>query len=274
MINHSVFEIENSKRLFDWQKKNIVDLLNLINKSFDSPKKIRILDIGCSVEELNIMSHYVKSIVGINTYFPKNPQNITLNSNVTVLKMDGTDLKFLSNEFDFVYSLNVFEHIQNLSKAIDEKLRVTKRNGYCYAKWYPIWSGPRGHHVHDDVSMVKTWEKETNCKKSIYKNNGFFIPDWSHLLLDKKEMSEKLLPKLKNKKLVEKIVDYIYENNDINRIFFDEVIKVINNKKIKIIFLNKNTIKEPNNEIRKKLIKRYNYSDFSTIECETLFQKK
>lgn len=261
------YQINHARDLLDFQKSDTCEVLKIIYKHYKNPKQITILDVGCNAVEAKYLAKHVKRVVGINIdkrYFGENsiPQNVEL------IIMDGTRLKFPEKTFDFIYSLNVCEHITDLSKLIAEQLRVLKDNGYCYAKWEPVWSSPRGHHIHDD--MVRTWEKECKIETPYYKNDGKFIDDWSHLLLSKEEMFERLIPKIRSKELATCIVDYIYTSTDINRLFFDEVEKIFSEKNLRIVSWGKYTSDVPQ-DILNNLKKKYAFKDFSTRGNQILF---
>jgi len=261
------YRINHARDLLDYQKADTCEVLKLIYKYFENPKQITVLDVGCSAVEVKYLAKHVKRVVGLNintSYFGVRswPKNVEL------VVIDGTQLGFPDKTFDFVYSLNVCEHVNNFSKCIDEQLRVLKDSGYCYAQWEPVWSSPRGHHIHDD--MVRTWEKEFNIEPTYYKNDGEFIKHWSHLLLSKDEMFESLMPKLRSKELTRHVVDYIYESTDINRLFFDEVENIFSEKKIRIESWVKNTTEVPQ-DILDNLKKKYAYKDFSTCGNQILF---
>lgn len=263
------YEINHTSDLKYYQKIDTKSALRVIYKHFCNPKKILILDVGCNTSEAKYLAGHVKRVVGINldrNYLGGNACLKNLESNV----MDGTRLGFSDKTFDFVYSFNLYEHINNLSKCIDEQLRVLKDGGFCYARWKPIWSGPRGHHVHDN--MVRLWENYLKIKTTVYKNDGQFIKDWSHLLLSKEEMFDSLMPMLKTAKLVNMIVEFIYLSDNINRIFFDEIMDLISKKNLLVVFLEKTTDEIPLDMLN-NLKNKYNYSDFTTSKCELLFRK-
>jgi SAM-dependent methyltransferase len=262
-------QINSATDLEQYQKNDLLKIINIIYKYFRHPKLIDVLDIGCDANEVGYISKYVNKITGINI---GSGYLVAANSssNIDLCVMDGTDLEFPDNYFDFVYSLNLFEHIHNLDKCIDEQIRVLKPSGYCYASWYPIWSGPRGHHIHED--MVDYWEKYMLIEKQGYKNNGNYIKDWSHLLLSKKEMKQALLNTMNSEKLVIQIVNFIYESDELNRLFFDEFQKLINQKQIRIEFIETNKA-NISTDILTKLKTIYPYNDFTTSSCQILFSK-
>ena len=65
---------------------------------------------------------------------------------------DAMELPYRDQYFDFVVSLNAFEHIPNPLIALREALRVTKKGGLVYLTFDPIWTADSGNHFHHLVS--------------------------------------------------------------------------------------------------------------------------
>ncbi len=275
ILEDVLLEIDNSDSFAIWQKSDLKSLFCIISKYYKNPEKMTVLDVGCSCKQVEFISRYVKKIIGINIKFLTSEKEKYFDKieNAEFLEMSGTELDFSDGNFDLVYSLNVFEHINDLSQAVDEQIRVLKNDGLIYNSWGPIWSGPNGHHIHDD--MVRDWEKEYEVEESIYKNNGEFIKDWSHLLLSEDEMFNDLLGKLKNRELTKHIVNFVYNWPALNRIFFDDFINIIANRKIHTIFWEnipkKNLVAE---ETLNMLQKKHKREEFYTSHCEVLFAKQ
>lgn len=59
-----------------------------------------------------------------------------------IVQAMGETLPFASNSFDFVFSNEVIEHVQDDRLAVAEMVRVTKQNGriliFCPNRWYPV----------------------------------------------------------------------------------------------------------------------------------------
>ena len=49
-----------------------------------------------------------------------------------VINAVAENLPFEDNTFDFIFCYTVIEHVQNVEMAIEEMIRVTKKNGYIY----------------------------------------------------------------------------------------------------------------------------------------------
>ena len=263
------YEVSHKHDFKQYQKNDVIEILRVIYKYFKNPKEITVLDFGCSAVVDKYLAKHVKKIVGINV----NKDYLNISSparNMELLVMDGEKLAFAEKTFDFIYSTNVYEHVGNFSQCLDEQLRVLKNNGYCYARWEPLWSSQRGHHMHDD--MARDWEKFIKIEETPYQNNGRFIEDWAHLLLSQEEMAENLGLKLGNARLSQKMADYVYLSKDINRLFFEDFEKILSAKKIIIDFWKKR-VKQPPPDILKKLRSKHPYEDFGTCSCDILFHK-
>ena len=264
-----VNKIFAEQTLEEYQKYDMLKLLDCINTNFNTPNTISCLDIGASANEINFISNYVKSVTGINiseNYLKSD----YLHKNAKIMIMDGRQLDFPDSSFDFVYSINLFEHIHDIGNSIDEQLRVVNKDGYCFATWYPTWSSSKGHHVME--AMVKNWEKEASIETQNYVNNGSIIEDWGHLLYTKVEMQNKLSKVLKNEKITHIINNFIYDSQELNRLFFDDFLKILQSKKLEIITIKKQQ-EIPPKGIQEKLEKLHGKKDFSTQGCEIIFKK-
>ena len=88
---------------------------------------------------------------------------------------DASDLsRFADASFDAViFTFNGLDCLApdlKRQQCLRECHRVLKNDGLAYVEAYPIWTGPRGHHVHED--MVQTW-----CPGMSYQNDGTIIPE-------------------------------------------------------------------------------------------------
>lgn len=53
---------------------------------------------------------------------------------------DATALPFASETFDLVYSFKVLAHVEDISTALEEMTRVTRRGGHMVLEFYNPWS--------------------------------------------------------------------------------------------------------------------------------------
>jgi ubiquinone/menaquinone biosynthesis C-methylase UbiE len=59
---------------------------------------------------------------------------------------DAMNLMYRDELFDFVCSVNAFEHIPDPARALQEIARVLKRGGIAYISFDPIWTADSGSH--------------------------------------------------------------------------------------------------------------------------------
>lgn len=59
---------------------------------------------------------------------------------------DAQNLVYRDNLFDFVFSLNVFEHVPSPVAALKEAIRVTRPGGVIYLSFDPVWTADSGSH--------------------------------------------------------------------------------------------------------------------------------
>lgn len=71
----------------------------------------------------------------------------TLSEGVNFFQMDATALKFENESFDFVFSYDSFEHFSSPEDSLREAVRVTKKNGYIYLEFGPLYYSPFGAHA-------------------------------------------------------------------------------------------------------------------------------
>lgn len=132
-------KVEN-KRFF-WQTGNafIVEKEKEILSVMGADKKQSVLEVGCG-EGANIFNlDFLGGIVGIDyslnrLKFAKNQINNKKNKSFFVCG-DGSNLPFLNNKFDLVFSKDVFHHLNNKKMLISEMVRACKQNGtLCIAE--------------------------------------------------------------------------------------------------------------------------------------------
>lgn len=84
--------------------------------------------------------------------------------------VDAQELIYKDALFDFIFSVNAFEHIRDPRKAFHEMVRVTKPGGLILIQFDPLWHSAYGHHL---------WQLN-------------FDP-WDHLLMSDDEFKKAIL---------------------------------------------------------------------------------
>lgn len=160
-------------------------------------------------------------------------------------KMDITNTSFKNNSFDYIFSLDCFEHIFALDAAFNEMYRILRPNGTLVAKFGPIWSSPIGHH---------TWVEHNG--KLLHFNNNLFN-DWFHLAYPKEKFI-KILQNQYSDEIASKIAYSVYESNDINRLIDTDYMKIVNKNKFNtILMMTSKKGKKPGVELKRKIFERY-----------------
>ena len=82
---------------------------------------------------------------------------------------DAMQLIYRDNLFDFVCSVNAFEHIPDPAAAFRELVRVLRPGGHAFVSFDPIWTADTGSHF------------------------AHYVPEpWGHLVMDESEFQRRM----------------------------------------------------------------------------------
>jgi SAM-dependent methyltransferase len=122
-------------------------------KKIPDYKKLRILDFGCGRGEIiSELSKEGVDISGVDTCYSREIPEEILNSDlyknglIKIIK-PGEALPFTDKSFDFIFSNQVFEHLENLEFSVSELDRVLKNGGLMYHHFPTkdaVWEGHIG----------------------------------------------------------------------------------------------------------------------------------
>lgn len=76
-----------------------------------------------------------------------------MSAGVTLRQMDVANLQFESETFDFVFSYDAFEHFPSPNTAFHEALRVTKKGGYLFLDFGPLYYSAYGEHAYRSITV-------------------------------------------------------------------------------------------------------------------------
>jgi SAM-dependent methyltransferase len=119
---------------------------------FLTPEK-KILEIGCGFGAFTVFSH---AMYGYHTSgIEPDPSARNLAHELaelagvkcTIKDCSGESLSFPNQSFDFVYSSNVLEHVNDPARVLAEGIRVLKPGGYLfftYPNYCSVWEGHYG----------------------------------------------------------------------------------------------------------------------------------
>jgi ubiquinone/menaquinone biosynthesis C-methylase UbiE len=101
----------------------------LMESRFKSNESMNILEVGVGdFEHLKFVAHDFKKYTGVDNREPNNAQ-YSFDGKVEFINSDAHELPFEDEIFDRVIVTCLIVHLANPEKAIDEWLRVLKKNG-------------------------------------------------------------------------------------------------------------------------------------------------
>lgn len=239
-----------------YQKAAVLELLKHC-----SLKGKRLLEVGgnsCNLANL-FLEEGATDVTIINK---RNFANIyNSNENIHFVEGDATKLQdyFPDDYFDVIFGVALLEHINASPIMLKQMHSVLKTGGTIYLAGRPLWTSKVGHHVWEDFGD----------KYYHFNDISNPIPDWHHLIIDSQEMinfltEEKLVPQ----EHAEKIVNYIYKGESLNRISYSKLVSVFRGSNFVIIGEYKKTGKEPDEATLKKLLETDYSSEIENFRVE------
>jgi len=119
-----------------------------------------------------------------------------------------------ARQFSVVYSINAFEHIQDLRKTLSKIAQVLVPGGRFFTVFGPIWSADIGHHLSIPTESG-----------AIGMFDGVLRP-WEHLTSTPAELRKRLEPKL-GADVSQRIIEYVFTYPDINRLFESDYMDIL-----------------------------------------------
>lgn len=155
-----------------------------------------------------------------------NPRGVTLltlwdehkDSNVDGFEVVIGDIcertAFNDDEFDFVITFSVLEHLSDLERAFIEIKRVLKPEGYFASLFGPVWSCNVGHHIY------------ANPGHPLFDFFQWRLPSHIHLLSSLDEIFEYYRGKGATEGELRSVEEWFFKTDIINRVFFEDYIKL------------------------------------------------
>lgn len=127
----------------------------------------------------------------------------------------GSIPKIYENQFDFIISDAVLEHIRDFLGFMKSSKKFLKSNGIFYASFGPIWCGPGGDHL--------DWGKDKL---------------FDHLLLNEEEYQEKFRETFKNYSISDSCEGYFLVKEKLfSRLKVEEYLDILNRTEFKELLL-------------------------------------
>jgi ubiquinone/menaquinone biosynthesis C-methylase UbiE len=170
-------------------------------------------------------------------------------NNCAFFTMDAQQLLFRDRLFDFIFSLNAFEHIPNPGHALQEISRVLKPGGYVFLQFSPLYYSDVGHHLF-----------------------GLTDTPWVHLLYERAEIKRMILDSGRVPNEVDNILD------SLNGYRVQQYLETFHNSGLNIVetHIHKSFSVEgaKQSEEFTKLKVRYHEEDLSTSGITAIFRKR
>ena len=182
-----------------------------------------VLEVGSDVDGIvlkELAGRGVKHLVGVNVDVKTSAHAGRRGGGPSyeMIKGDARRLPFKDGSISSIISITAFEHVHDFDVALREMHRVLEPGGILYADFGPIWSCSIGHHVFAIVDGVEArhWKPGRNP-----------VPHFAHLLMPPEELRAAVLrTSWVFPKLADAIVEWIYEGDGVNRVFYEDYVKL------------------------------------------------
>jgi len=269
MLWEKSLPINSQNNLARYQVRAIDNFISRTNLNIEGSA---ILEIGSDSDGKilrELASRGAVRVVGINPGLENESSGMErfqgkgLPKNCELRNDDASALGFDNETFSHIFSVSVFEHLNDFDKCVSEMHRVLKPGGHVYADFGPIWSSSIGHHVYavSDGEEVRHWNPQKNP-----------VPNFAHLLLGRSEMHDLLRDKVSDG-LLNAILKWIYDQSFINRMFYEDYIRILEESPFDIVHL---SVDEEHLDQKTKdaLCNKYpGYSRFEVRNAEILLRK-
>ena len=221
-------------------------------------------DIGCSV--LRYLSDRLSCFaIGVDKspYFGRGVEN----DRVISIEAVGERLPLCDESVDGIVSIATLEHVSDLGGLLKEVERVLRPGGIFFADYGPIWSGPVGHHV-----FAQAGKKEAR----FWKEGRNPIPDYHHLILNRDEMGQYLAEGPCDDSLLEPVLHWIYEQDNINRLFFEDYVREFKQSDLDVEIVagrERHLNPKPSPQLLEKLHSMHGKRDYSSSYIDVLLRK-
>jgi SAM-dependent methyltransferase len=230
-----------------------------------------VLEIGSDLDGIvlkELSSRDVRNLIGVNIDVDLKAhagRGTAQSPPYQMLQGDVRKLPFKDQSISSILSITAFEHIHDFDVALREMHRVLRPGGLVYSEFGPIWSCSVGHHVYALVDGIEArhWKPGKNP-----------VPHYAHLLMPPQELRAAVLRKpWVFPKLADAIVRWIYEGPGVNRIFYEDYLKLFHASPFKVRHLVPVREHVPA-KVQEQLETRCpGYKDFSVRMVEVVLEK-
>jgi SAM-dependent methyltransferase len=180
-------------------------------------------------------------------------------------EMDARELNLQEGSYDLVFATAVLEHLHNIETVLENVYAVTRRGGYVFLQGSPLWNCHNGHHLWVTVPSGRLF--------TFNQNNP--IPDWGHLLMDRKDLQETLVLKGYDAEDSDAVAEWVYGTERINRYSTSYLKRAFYDSKFSVIECLESKGKKPDYDMSIRLSRKLDLpsSEFSICGILFLLQK-
>ena len=116
------------------------------------------------------------------------------------------------NQYDLIFSIACFEHINRLPLALSKMLRYLRPGGRLFTMHSPIWSAFDGHHL--PIGIPQRFDTQLPRQSYIFR-------PWGHLLQTRSQAFADIARRF-DSAFAEEVIYNTYNSNHINRYFSED----------------------------------------------------
>lgn len=201
-----------------------------------------------------------KEVVSLSKYY--SGYELRGGDNIRRINQDFEDLDNLDEKFDIIYGLDVLEHVKDLRKFYANVIRLIDDKGVICIQGSPLWPSDNGHNFLYGF----------DCENP---EAGNLLEPWEHLAYDtKEEMKDALIKKNFSVNDAEKVSDFIFNSDEINRLSFIDFLNVLDEFDNVFYGQRKFLHYAEENEFYKKANQKYTHEELRTKELKLFIRKK
>jgi SAM-dependent methyltransferase len=168
------------------------------------------------------------------------------------------------NQYDLIFSIACFEHINRLPLALERMLHYLKPGGKLFTMHSPIWSAFDGHHL--PIGIPDRFARQLTEQSYIFKPWGHLLQSRSQTFLDIKSRFDGAF--------AEEVIYSTYNSNHINRYFSEDYRVCFDASGFEIVDYQITFPRNPTAELQTALESRFpGYTQFGNNGIFAILQK-
>jgi len=168
------------------------------------------------------------------------------------------------NQYDLIFSIACFEHINRLPLALERMVQYLKPGGRLFTMHSPIWSAFDGHHL--PIGIPERFDRKLPYQSYIFK-------PWGHLLQSRSQAYIDIRNRF-DAPFAEEVIYNTYNSNHINRYFSEDYRVVFDCSGFDVVEYQITFPRNPDVELQATLESRFpGYTQFGNNGIYAILQK-